>query len=91
MENTAFTIYKNPGIYDGGGIKDDCLYIDSEISGADDFPDSERHYRLSKDETAKLLSTITLDRFIELCKSEGLIGMEEFFNSNGITYSIDCF
>lgn len=91
MENITFTIYKDRCVYDGGGIKDDCLYIDSEISGADDFPDSERHYRLSKEETAKLLSTITLDQFIELCKSKGLTGMEEYFNTNSITYDLDCF
>ena len=50
----------------------------------DDGDTSEVNYFLTKEETAKLLSVISLDDFIEMVRKERLKGMFEFFEKNGI-------
>ena len=39
---------------------------------------------LSKSESEKLFELISLEEFIDLCRKEKLIGMEEFFHKNDI-------
>lgn len=82
MENQEFTIYTEKDICLNGRISEGCLHLESYVSG-DDFS-SEKYYDLSKAESDKLFSLISLEDFIELCKREKLTGMEEYFRRNNI-------
>lgn len=78
----SFNIYAYDRIYLDGEIEDGCLTLVSNVFGKD--YDSEKTYFFSKEQTEKLFGIISLDGFIELCRKEDLIGMEEFLKKNSI-------
>jgi len=82
MENQEFTIYTEKDICLNGRISEGCLHLESYVSG--DGYSSEKYYDLSKSESDKLFSLISLEEFVELCKKEHLVGVEEFFKKNDI-------
>ena len=50
--------------------------------------ESEVHYSLSREETKKLLNTVSLDEFIRICqKRNTILGILDYFKENNITYS----
>ena len=79
MKDTSFTCYIERFVCLEGKIKDGQLYMDSEVWG--DEYDSEKHYRLTKEDTEKLFSEMTLDQFIEFCRKERTLGMEALFKA----------
>lgn len=84
VENLSFSCYGDRNIYLGGTIKNGCLNLESVVYG-DDF-ESEKHYLFSKETTEKLFSILTLESFIEMCKSVPLLEIEKFFEENDIKY-----
>lgn len=84
-EDQEFTVYYYVTVYLGGMIRNGCLELDSEVYGEE--YDSEKHYMFGRRETEKLLSIVTLQEFIELCRRGSLMGMEAFLRENGIRYS----
>ena len=84
----AFTIYDEGDVFFYGGISGGRLHLVSEIDGE---YYSERHYLFSKEETVKLFALISPEDFIGLCREKRLLGMEEFLEQNGITYSTSGF
>ena len=84
IKDMSFVFYSGSGVYFGGDIRGGCLKLESEVWG--DY-DSEGHYDLTKEETEKLFELITPEEFIELGRSERLLGVLEFFEKNGIKYS----
>ena len=60
--------------------------MESDIVGDDQYPDSEKIYSFSKEETEKLFSIISVDDFVKLCREKHLMGMEEFLEDNKIAY-----
>lgn len=82
MENQDFIIYKEKDVQLTGRISEGCLHLESYVSG--DGYSSEKYYDLSKSESDKLFSLISFEDFIELCKKEKLMGMEEYFHRNDI-------
>ena len=68
----------------------DGLHMIHEIDDDDSGMKSEIHYILSPDTTKKLFSIIEQKDFIELCRKDGLEGMENFFNSHDLPYRRVC-
>lgn len=83
MDKT-FSIYNISHVHLNGEIRNGKLHIISEVYG-DDY-DSEKHYELSKEETNRLFSLISLEDFIDYCRKNHVSGMEDLFNSYNITY-----
>lgn len=84
MKDQRFNIYNEQYVHLGGDITDGSLHLESEVYGED--YDSEKHYTFSKEETEKLFSIISLEDFIELCRKEHLIGMEQFLADHHVEY-----
>ena len=86
FENKSFVIYSSRDVYLGGEVRDNCLKLESEVYGGDDYWDSEGHYTLSEENTKKLFSLISLDDFIALGKEKHLNGILGFLIDNHIDY-----
>lgn len=84
MEDKRFLIYANSTSSLDGNITDGCLSLLSEVYGAD--YDSEKHYKLTKEETDKLFSVITFEDFIDFCRKEMTLGLEELLSYYDIKY-----
>lgn len=84
MEDRSFVIYQELFVYLGGEIKDGSLELTSEVYGDDDYPDSEKHYVFSKEQTDKLFSLISLEDLFESCRRGRLFWLEAFLRKNGI-------
>ena len=84
MKDQYFDVYTQKYISLCGGIRDGCLYMDSEVWGPG--WDSEKHYLFSREATEKLFSVCSLEEFIELCREGHVSGMEAFLERNGIAY-----
>ena len=84
MKDQEFGIYWEPFISLDGEIKNGELHLISCVLG-DDY-DSEKHYFFSRESTEKLFSIISLERFIQLCRSRHLSGLEAFLKRKGIKY-----
>ncbi len=82
MQNQDFIIYTERDVSLTGRISNGCLHLESYVSGGG--YSSEKYYDLSKSESEKLFELISLEEFIDLCRKEKLIGMEEFFHKNDI-------
>ena len=91
MTDRSFVCYSERYVFLGGTIEGGCLRMESDIAGDDQYPDSEKIYSFSKEETEKLFSIISVDDFVKLCREKHLMGMEEFLEENDITYSSFCF
>lgn len=77
-----FNIYDEESITLNGSINDGCFHLCSTVYG-DDY-DSEKNYDLSKEDTSKLLSIMSLDEFKINCKNGRVHWMEDFFEKNDI-------
>ena len=84
LEDRRFTIYHERYVYLGGEIKDGCLKLTSEVMGDEDFPDREKHYIFTQEQTEKLFSVISLEDLIESCREGRLMWLEDFLSENGI-------
>ena len=84
MKDQRFVIYKDTYSALFGDITGGCLHIESDLDEDDMYPGSEKHYRFSKEDTARLFSVISLRDFITLCRKKGLMGMDAFLAENGI-------
>ena len=84
MKDQRFVIYKDTYSALFGDITDGCLHMESDVDEDDMYPASEKHYRFSKEDTARLFSVISLRDFISLCLKRRLSGMEAFLAENGI-------
>ena len=84
MEDRKFTVYNDLYVYLGGEIKNGCLELTSEVSGGDEYPDSEKHYIFSREQTEKLFSVISLEDLIESCRKGRLIWLENYLDETGI-------
>ncbi len=61
IDNQTFSIYGGGSVYLDGGIYNGRLFLESEIIGDEDYPDSTVHYSFSKEDTDKLFSIMTLE------------------------------
>ena len=91
MDDQRFNIYRDDNTSLFGDITEGHLHVESDVDGDDDFPDSEKHCRLSRENTVKLFDVISLSDFIELCRDRGLAGVEAFFEENGIDPDAEIF
>ncbi|MGN1168075.1 MAG: HD domain-containing protein, partial [Lachnospiraceae bacterium] len=84
VQDQSFTIYSenSRGLY--GKLKQGCLELISEVYGED--YNSEKHYRLTKEDTFKLYLGVGIEKFCELCRQGGTEAMEHALNANGIQY-----
>ena len=82
----SFTLYSMPGVILTGNIRDGKLSLTSEVWG--DLGDSESHYDLSKEDTDKLFSMISLEDFIILCQENNGWGMTKCFGEKEIMYKL---
>ena len=83
MEDQKFIIINEGNVYIGGEIWRGTLNIKSEVDGP---YISEMGYYLSKEETNKLFSLITLEGFIKMVHDGGCMAMTDFFDAHGIKY-----
>lgn len=83
MEDQRFTIINEGDIYIGGNIWRGALGITSEVDGP---YTSEMGYNLTKEETDKLFSIISLEDFIKMVHDGGCMEMTEFFDKHQIKY-----
>ena len=84
MEDKKFVVYYERYVFLDGVIKDGCLELISEVIGDEDYPDSEKHYIFTQEQTEKLFSIISLEDLIESCRKGGLIWLEDFLSEKGI-------
>ena len=77
-------MYADGYTYLGGKICNGVLELTSGVYGDDDFPGSERHYKFTREETAKLFSIVSVEEFERL--STSVNAMEEFLDTHGIRY-----
>ncbi len=84
MENQHFTISKNDYSSFFGSIIDGCLSLEEDIDGDGNWPDTEKHYSFSEEDTAKLFSIISIDEFIEFCRTHNLSELDRFLELNDI-------
>ena len=87
MPDMSLIIYNETNVNLNGDIKDGRLHITSEVYG--DY-NSEKHYIFTVEQTNKLFLIIDVDSFVELCRKEKLIGMEQFLEKNGIKPETHC-
>ena len=85
MEDCKITIYQNKYSCMMASIFRGCLSIKSEVFEDDDFPGSEKAYNLDKESTDKFFSMITLETFVQQCKSA--FWLEDFLEKNDIKYT----
>ena len=84
MENRKFDIYNHEHTAFFGDLTNGCLHLESDVDGDDDYPGGEKHYSLTREDTERLFSIISLEDFILFCKENGLLKMEEFLQQNGL-------
>ena len=84
MKDQRFVIYNEPYCSLFGDITGGCLHIESDLDEDDMYPGSEKHYRFSKEDTARLFRLISLRDFISLCRKQRLTGLETFLAEHGI-------
>ena len=87
MYDRSFICYSERYVFLGGKIEGGCLSMESDVAGGDQYPDSEKIYSFSKEETDRLFSIISVDDFIKLCREKGVGGMEDFLEENRITFN----
>ena len=80
----SFNIYGGGNVYLDGEFKEGSLILVSNVFGEED--DSEKTYRLSKEETKRLFEKISFEEFVELCRAKRLEGLEKYLHDNGIQY-----
>ena len=83
MEDKKFIIINEGNVYIGGEIWRGTLNIKSEVDGP---YTSEMGYYLSKEDTDRLFSLITLEDFIKMVHDGGCMAMTDFFDGHGIKY-----
>ena len=88
MENKSFTIYSEQYVYCCGEIVNGKLEITSDVYG--DY-DSELIYSLSRMDTEKLFSNMTLDEFIERVRADHISGLDNIFQELDIHPNKMCF
>ena len=69
-----------------GKYRQDGLHLIHEIDDDETGFKSGIRYIVPPEAVTKLFSLISREGFIEICRKEGLSGMEEFFGSNEIPY-----
>ncbi len=84
MEDQVFTVYREQNVTLEGDIRNGCLHLDSFVYG-DDY-DSEQHYIFSKEETDRLFSLMSLDEFLDYCRSDHLLGLDRLLKKHQIKY-----
>ena len=85
-KDQGFTAYSDATIFNHGRIERGCLSFSSEIDDDEMGYTSEKHYKLTSDNTAKLFELITLEEFIELWNEKHTSGVEDFLKDNGIEF-----
>ena len=88
MQDRSFTIYRDNAGFFFGDITNGCLHLESDVDGDGVFPDMERHYAFSREDTNRLFSLISLADFISLCRKKGLSGLERFLADVGVAPTI---
>ncbi len=84
IENQDFGVYRNAYFSMSGSISNGCLHMESHVDGDGDFPDMEKHYSFSFEETQKLFELISMEELISLCRKDHSLGLERFLDNNGI-------
>jgi len=88
-KDQSFSIYSEKHCSLHGKIQDGKLYIDSIVYGYE--YDSEQHIELTKEETEKVFSLITLEELIELGKEDREIGIICFLEEHDIEFRTTTF
>ena len=81
MTDEKFTIYNEKNVILRGSISDGRMNLESIVFG--DY-DSEKYYLFSRKDTGRLLSLVSLDQFIDICRTTRLSGMEDFLKKHDI-------
>ena len=82
MKDQRILFCAEPGVYFGGEISDGKLSLVSEVYG-DGF-DSERRYVFSQQETTRLFESISVEKFVEMCRQEGVAGLDRYLSEHRI-------
>ncbi len=85
MNDCKFTIYNEQYVSLKGTIGDGRLELTSHVYGDEIYPDSEEHYAFSQEQTEKLFSLISLEDFIDSCRSGHLLWLSQFLEEHEIT------